>query len=822
MLNDLLRDLRYAARLVRRQPLFALTVAMSLAIGLAGTTTVFTLIQALLLRTPAGVSAPDRLVEFAAVTGDASRIPYPDYIELRRRMTTVDGLYGYLPALAPASMRTGEGSERVFAAIVTPSYFGVLGVQAAAGRLFHASDGEHEAQSPFVVISHRLWTRRFQADTSVVGQTIRLNGHPLTIVGVSEPQFHGTTLLTPDLWVPFSMAQAVSPGRYSLTNRASTPQLIVGARLRPGVVPRRAAAELAAITRQIDQEVTPGDPGFESSGGEFAASPIAAVPAEIRAFAAGGLSFMMALLATVLLIACANVTGVLLARAVARRREIAVRLAVGAARRRLVRQLLTETLVLFALGGAAGLVLARAMIAGIGTILPALPQPIDLSLPLDSGAVLFAAATCLGATVVSGLAPALRASRADVVTALKQEEQGSADRLRLRSVFVVAQVTFSIVLVVIAALFVRALQRTSAIDRGFDPRNVDAVTLDLSGYSPQQGIAFARTLATRVRALPDVGAASVAERPPDGSVMYNGLLRPADARAGESPFLPATWEVIDSQYFATLGIRLVAGRVFEDGDGVGSEPVAIVSESTAKRLWPDEAPIGKYLAAPSDNPDATAATEQRLRVVGVARDLGYLVAPDRAPAYVVYVPLAQRFRPTLTLLARRGQGQSIPYEIRALIVAMDPEVAVGDMRPLVERDPTRAAPLRFTVGLTAGVGVLGLLLAAIGVYGVTAQAVAQRTREIAVRIALGAGRSTVMMLVLRRGMTLIGIGSLVGLLVAAAAGRALSATLFGLTSMDPVAFAVAAVIFVVTGLVACLVPVYSATRISAMDALRTE
>jgi putative ABC transport system permease protein len=820
VLNGLFRDLRFGVRLLRRQPLFAATTALSLALGITGTTTVFTLGQALLFRTPAGVGAPDRLVEFADADGDgASRIPYPDYIDLRRRMTTVAGLYGYLPDLVPAGITSGDGSQRAFAAIVTPNYFAVLGVPAVAGRLFSAADDEQEGASPLVVLGHRFWTRAFNADRAVVGRTVRVNGHPMTVAGVAGEGFQGTTLLTPDFWVPFSMAKVVSPGRYTLTNRVSTPQLVVGGRLRSGVTPPQAAAELTTIAGDIEQQIA-GAAGqsFTSRRGQFTAEALSAVPAELRALAAGSLSFLMALLVTVLLIACANVSGVLLARAVARRREIALRLAVGAARRRLLRQLLTETLVLFALGGATGLLLARVMIAGVVALLPAMPRPVDLSLPLDAKAVLFAMLVCLVATVVSGLTPAFRASRADVVTALKQDEQGPSDRRRLRSVFVVAQVTFSIVLVVLAALFTQALYRAATLDRGFDTTNVDAVSLDLSSYAPEEGMAFARTLATWVRALPGIRAASLVERVPDGMATVNGRVRPfGSASEQASASHGASWEAVDPGFFATLRIGLAAGRDFDARDTPTSPPVAIVAAATARRLWPGENAVGKYVVSPTND-----VTAPRL-VVGVAADLGYLLPPGATPPLVVYVPLTQRFRSAFTVIARRGTDETTPYQIRARVSEMDPDLLAAGVGTLSERVAAGGPPLmRVTVGLVGAIGLVGLVLAAVGVYGVTAQAVTQRTREIGVRLAMGARRADVIALVLRQGLTLVAVGSALGLLLAAVVARAVRTALFGLAPLDPVAFGAAAALFALTGLVACWIPVYRATRINAIEALRSE
>jgi len=440
-----LQDVRYAARVLRRSPLFALTAALSVAIGIGANTTIFTAATALLFRTPAAVVEPHRLVDVGR-TQDGEGFDngsYPNYVDIRARATVFADVYAYKLGAEAMSLRGRDGGERVFGDMVSTNYFSVLGTRPHLGRLFGPEDREGAGAAPVAVLGHQFWLRRFGGDPSVLGRTLHLNGAPFTVIGVAPPGFHGTTVLTTDVWVPLTMVGELSPRRTPsiLTSRESV-WLLMGARLKPGVTVGQAQAELAGIGRALEREFPDANRG---KGIRVVAS--APIPGHIEPVA-GFVAVLAGLVVLVLATACANIAGVLLARATARRREIAVRLAIGAARDRLIRQLLVESTLLFVLGAVAGLALARVMTTGLVALLPTLPVPVDVALPLDARAVAFTLVLSIAASVLAGLAPAFHASRADVLAGLRADARERVGPVRLRSVFVVAQVAFSIVLVV--------------------------------------------------------------------------------------------------------------------------------------------------------------------------------------------------------------------------------------------------------------------------------------------------------------------------------------------------------------------------------------
>jgi predicted permease len=849
-LDDARRDVRYAAQLLRRTPVFALTATLSLAIGIGATTTIFTVANTLLLRAPAGVADPDRLVELYH-TDDASRlvapvVPYSIYRDIAPLATTLDGVYAYQLDVQPVSVRVAGGAERAFADIVTANYFAVLGVPAAAGRVFGAREGEGEhvtppgsqapkadrtQPEPVVVLSHRFWTRRFHADPAIVGQTLWLNSRSFTVVGVASDGFRGTSVVAPDVWVPAGATEMLTPGA-----SLSWMQVMVGARLKAGVSRRQAAAEIDVFGRTIYGK----HPRlFERLGGGApvqarprlrlaGASPI---PGNLRGLVAGFLALLMGLVSMVLVIACANLAGVMLARGSARRLEIAVRLAIGAGRARLIRQLLTETLLLFVLGGAAGLLLARWMTSLlVARLLPAFPVPVSLSLPLDGRVVAFTTGLSLIAALLAGLAPALQASKADVVSALKDETQGPADRLRLRNAFVVAQVAFSILLVVAAGLLGRALDRVSVTDRGLDPRGVELASLDLSiaGYTEATGPAFARALVERVRDLPGVQAATVADQAPRPGVtrgmLGDTLTVPGVTPPNGQPFM-ASWTIVEPGYFAALRIPIVAGRDFSPADRAGEPAVVIIPEVTARQLWAGQNAVGKYVLSQNpfrpNGPTGPALPPRSLLVIGVVKDLKSNAPRGETSRLAVYAPLQQRYSPHLTIIARSADGRRLANDIRALVQSMDPNLAILAARTLEEEmtGPVETQ-LRVAASVSGSVGIVSLLLAAIGIYGVTAYVASRRTREIGIRLALGARRADVLGMILRQGMALVAIGSAIGLMLAAAGSRLLTRLLFGVPPLDPLTFGGAAALFAVIGLAACYLPARRATRIDPVVALR--
>jgi putative ABC transport system permease protein len=819
MFDSWLQDLRYAVRLLRRNPLFALTAVLSLAIGIGANTTIFTIANALLFKPPLGVADASRLVDVGR-SQDGQGFDngsYPNYLDIRARNTVFSGIYAYRLGPEPMSLRGNDGAERIYGEMVSTNYFNVLGTPPHIGRLFTSDDSEQPAATPLAVLSHRFWMRRFNGDPAIVGQTLVLNGRPFVVIGVTPEGFHGTTVLISDLWVPLNMvgelAARLPPA--ILTSRESA-WLVMGARLKPGVTVGQAQAELASIGRALEQEFPDANRGKGLR--VVASSPVPGDGAPVAAF----MAVLMAIVMLVLAIACANVAGILLARATTRRREIAVRLAIGAGRGRLIRQMLVESTLLFLIGGSGGLVLARLMTGALLSLLPALPLPIDVTLALDGRAVVFTLTLSLVAAILSGLAPAFHASRAEVVGALKSDTQGGPERIWLRHAFVVSQVALSIVLVVGAGLFARALQRASEIDPGFDPHGVELATLDLSlgGYTADTGRVFARELIRRVRDTPGVQAAALSAVMPlgDRGIGLGGLAVPGVEPRNGRRFFDVDWNVITPGYFATMKMALLTGRDFSDADREGTPSVVIVNETAARQWWPRQDALGKTLLQETGGPDAPDAV-RTLTVVGVARDSKYRnLGEDPRP--FVYVPIQQQYMPRTVIAARSAHGQRLAGELRALLASMNPNLPIVQALTFDAYSQLGLLPQRIAASVAGSLGLVGVLLAAIGIYGVTAYMVSSRTREIGIRMALGAERASVVRMVLRQGLTLTMIGAAIGLAVAAAASRLLGSLLFGVGATDPLTFVGSTLLFFVVGAAACYVPARRATAIGAMDALR--
>ena len=531
LIDSALRDLHYAARLLWRNPLFALTAVLSLAIGIGATTAIFTVTNGLLFRAADGVADPETLVDIVRINAAAGvgvePMSYPDLVDVRQRATTLEEVFAYQLQLPAASLRVDDSATAIFVSVVTSNYFRALGVRSAAGRVFDVSDAEQLGASPVAVLSHEFWMRRFSGDPSVVGRAVRINNVPLTIVGVAASGFRGLSVVSPDVWLPVSMVAVVSAeGKGQELTSRFIPWLMLEARLKRGVSRAQASAEVAAIGAAIQRD-TPTNPFVPPEGARemdpkslvWSAQVASPIPYGVRILAAGFFVLLMALVGTVLVIACANLAGVLLARATGRRKEIALRAAIGAGRARIVRQLLTETVLIFAIGGLSGLALARVITRLLYLSLPQFGMPVNISAPLDGRVVIFALVLSFIAALLSGIAPALHASKSDVVTALKDDVQGPSDRLRMRNAFVVAQVAFSILLVVTAGLLVRAFDNAVSVKQGFDSRGVEMASLDLTmgGYTEATGRDVIRRLRDRLKAIPGVEQASIADRAPGPS-----------------------------------------------------------------------------------------------------------------------------------------------------------------------------------------------------------------------------------------------------------------------------------------------------------------
>jgi putative ABC transport system permease protein len=800
-LDTLGQDIRYGVRLLRRYPLFALTAVLSLAVGIGANTAVFTIGNTLLRFSPAAVAEPDRVVDIGrrleGLPIGFNPGSYPDYLDIRQRSTTLEHVYAR--TLFPRNMTLADsgGAEKVVAEVVTTNYFAMLGTRPAIGRLFNADESDRPGGSPIIVLSHRFWTRRFNADPAIVGRIVRLNQFPMTVVGVAPELFQGTTIVAPDLWVPLGMTATAEQ-----LGARRTGWVVMGARLARGATMTQAAAELDAIDRALREEY-PGQDAARSYR-VSSASPMAGnLP-----LAAAAVLLLGAIATTILVIACANVAGLLLARASARRREMALRLAIGAGRWRLVRQLLTETVMLFALGSAAGVALARVMASMVMGLLPVLPIPVRISIELDWRIVAFACGLSLVAALLSGLAPALHASRADVSAVLKTESPGASGRSRLRHAFVIAQVACSLLLIVIGSLFVRALQQAGgSAGSGFDSSGVEVASIEAS---------ISRELLERVRQLPAVQSVSMARYLPLASEGLGFGLFPGSQSGDPMAAVAGSGNIVAPGYFATLRIPLVAGRDFTEQDAPGAPDVAIVGEAAARRLWPGQSAIGQHLVL-----NGAGRTGAVLQVVGVARDIRYRNL-DFGDVPFVYLPMRQHDLTEMTLVVRSAAGNSVARLLRGIAAELSRDAAPLSIQPLDEATAAGLAPQRILAFVSGTLGVIGVLLAAIGIYGVTALSVARRTREIAVRTALGAQRSAIVRLVLRQALSLTTIGIVGGLTLGAVAGQVLSILLIGVSPLDPLALTAAVALCVAVTLLACYMPVRRAMRIAASDALRSE
>ncbi|CAN5711960.1 ABC transporter permease [soil metagenome] len=692
----------------------------------------------------------------------------------------------------------------------------MLGARPQHGRLLQTDDDRAVGGAPVAVISHELWVRRFAGDATVVGRQIKVNGFPFGVVGIAPEGFQGTTVLKADLWVPMSMVAQAMPARSAtlLTSRRST-WLFMGGRLADGATVQQANAELKSIADGLASEY----PDVNQSFG-LVALPVASVPGMVN-MVAGFIGLLMGIVGLLLLIACVNLAGMLLARGAARSREIAVRLAIGAGRGRLVRQLLTETAVLFIAGGAAGLLLSQLLTRLLLSVIPQLPVPLAIDITTDWRVVVFTAGASLIAALLCGLAPALQASKTNLVPSLKSDAlDGRPSRMRLRNIFVVGQVTLSLVLMIAAGLFLRALQHAGNAPTGFDARNVEVVALDLSlaGYREQSGQIFLRQLLDRIRELPGVQAASATvDLPLDGGRMGLGGFSISGVPLPEGrQSLDADWNVVEPGFFKTLGMPLLRGRDFAESDTTGSPGVAIVNDAFVRQYLAGREAVGTVIDT-TDSPDEKPAKRV---IVGVAPDAQFMSLGAPAEPYI-YVPRAQRHMERLSLVIRTSGVSAIP-SIRQLIRELNPNLPVTEALSLEAVTAFGLIPQRIAAAVAGTLGIVGLALSAIGIYGVTSYAVSRRTREIGIRVALGADHRDVLRLMLRQGAVLAGTGVVIGLALAGAGSQVIKSLLFGVKELDPLTFGGTALLFTLIALGATYIPARKALRIDPMVALRND
>jgi macrolide transport system ATP-binding/permease protein len=816
-MNTLLKDIRFAFRRLWKSPGFTLTAVASLALGIGANTAIFSLVNTALLR-PLPVSRPDRLVSLA-VSGEGGSMlafSYPAYRDYRDRNEVLDGLFA--TRLAPFSLSRGGDNQRLWGYLVTGNYFDVLGVSAARGRAFTPEEDRAPLAHPVAVISHGCWQRRFGGDPGVVGREITLNGHPFKVVGVAPEGFVGTEVVyTPEVWVPMMMQEWVEPENPWLERR-TTQNIFATGRLKGGVTAEQAEASLNLLAAQLGREHPDTD-----EGQKITLIPPGFILPQLRGAVLSFAAVLMGVVGLVLLLACVNVAGLLLARAAARRREIAICLAIGAGRWRLVRQLLTESVVLALMGGAAGLLLAFWIVDLVVAYRPAVDIPVWIDLSIDWRVALFALAASLLTSLVFGLAPALQATRPELVPALKDlGARAGGGRWRLRSALVVLQVAVSLLLLVAAGLAVRALNQLQTTSPGFEVENGLVLSYDLArqGYEQARGEQFHRQVVERVRALPGVRSASLTDLFPlslnysSTNVHVEG--QPA-ARGANVP--QAMVASIGPDYFQTMGIPLVAGRDFAPPDDRAAPRVVVVNEALARRFFPGEDPVRGAVGRRVSFAGPEGPFSQ---IVGVARDGKYWTMGE-APQPFIYFPLAQSYNSNATLVVRaEGDPHALAAGIRGAVRGLDEGLPLYDVKTMEEHLGLSLFPARVAATLLGGFGLLALLLSAVGVYGVVSYAASQRTREIGIRMALGAQRRDVLRLVGGRGLLLVTAGVALGLAGAFALTRFMASLLYGVSATDPTTFALVVALLGAVALLACYVPARRATKVDPVVALRHE
>ena len=808
-------DIRMALRQIRRRPIFTLVAALSLGIGVGANTAIFNAVSALLLRPVPGVARPDRVVELGRTQQGHGfdTFAYPDYEDLRDQVSAFQSAAAYRFDIL--SLSRGEAGERITGIEVTPSYFTVMGVRPALGRFFTPAEDEPGSRPAVAVLSHAFWVERMGADPGVLGRTLRVDRVPVTVVGVAPADFHGHTLgFQPAIYLPLRLMPFLGRGLDEFDNRYASWHMAV-ARLADGATVAGADAQVKAVYARLVEAHPQTDRG---RGGTVV--PLGLVPGAARAGASAFLAVLMGMVALILLVTCANVAGMFLARAATREKEIAVRLALGAGRGRVVGQLLTEALMIFLIGGATGGFLG-AWVLGLVPV-DRLPVPIDIHLDLspDPRVLAFAVGITLFTGVLFGLLPALQATRLALVDSLKDEHGHRVGTGRLRRVFVAGQVGLSLVLLTASGLMLRSLQRAARVETGFDPRDayVTQVDLSLEGYAPPDGMRFAHRLEERLAELPGADAVGLSTDLPldlgkqEAAARVEGWSGPDDDGR-----LQVAFNYVSPGYFDALRIHVRRGRDFLEDEVAGTEPVAVVSRTFAERVWPDGSAVGKRLQL-----DMPGIDQEWRTVVGVVDDVKNQVLTE-GPEPFVYIPLWQAYRPSLNVLVHaRGGMAAVAPALRRAILEVDGSLALTPVLSLKRYTGLGILPQRVATSIASVLGLLALLLAGIGIYGVVAVGVAQRTREIGVRMALGAGRRRVLALILRRGLALALPGLAVGGLIAVFVARFLRFLLLGLSPGDPIALLGVACALLAVVLVASLVPARRAAAVEPVDALRSE
>ena len=808
-MNALVQDVRFGIRMLARTPGFTIVVAITLALGIGANSTIFSWINSTLLDPIPGIKDTSRLV--SVMRGERSEHPtppfsYPDYVDLRARTQSFSGLLAYHDDFV--SLTGTNKPERIYGAFVSADYFEVLGLRPILGRVFQPKEEENPGGLPAVVISYSMWQSHFGADPAVVGKTVQINRVLGTIVGVAPRDFQGCkTGLRTDLWFPL-----VYWGN-AFRERDNYSFQVLG-RLKPGINRGQAEKELDLQMQRIVAQF----PDSHRGPNQITLDPLWRSPFGANVYMYKTLPMLLALAAVLLLLACANVANLLLVRSVARRREVALRLSMGAGRWRLVRQLLVESLLLALLGGGVALLLTSWT---AGTFAAFFPPTANLPLAINGHADRTVLAVTILISILTamifGILPALRASSVAPVAVLKEEAgtmSGGIHKSRLSRALVVAQISLSLLLLICAGLFARSLRNAQQLDPGFDPNHVLLASYELGplGYSEAQGIAFHRQLLSKLSALPGVQSVTLADFSPLSFSLHSDDVLPDGylPKPGES--MEISRGIVGPNYLRTMRIPIIAGREFTEQDVEKSQRVAIVNEEFVKRYWPGQDALGKRISIYGE----------WFNVVGVVRNGKYrrLVYP---PEPVFFQPLYQRYRDLVTIHARvSGDPRSYAAVVEKTVHQLNADLPVFGVITL-ESSMQLGTIFERLAGTFAGAfGLLALVLAAVGIYGVIGYTTRQRTHEIAIRLALGAQRAAVLRLVLGQGLrlTLTGLG--LGIAISFALTRYLKSELYGVTTSDVWTYAAVTFLLCLVSLLACYIPARRATRVDPMEALRHE
>jgi predicted permease len=808
-----MHDLRFAVRQLAKSPGFTAIAALSLALGIGALTTVFCWINGVLLNPLPGTRHPEQMV--VLTTSKAEQMwdtcSLPDIKDYREQQEIFAGIIG--SQVTPACVTIGRQSVWVFGQIATANFFDVLGVRPLLGRTFLRDEDQKPGGNPVLVLSENAWRRIFQADPGVIGRTIELNRHPFTIIGVTPAAFRGTMSgLGCDFWAPLSMHREVA--NFGSLNRRDDHWLHTQARLQPGVTLERAQAAVTAVSRRLEQAYPDTNQQIHLNVLRFIDAPYGAQPI-FRTV----LAILLVVSLGVLLIVAVNIANLLLARATGRQKEIALRLALGASRARLVRQLLTESLLLAAIGGTLGMLVAYWAVDLLNAWTPPTPLPVVLAAHIDTPTLVFTAIGTAAIGIIFGLLPALRASRPDLNGTLKdggRSMSSGAAHHRIRGALVVAEIALAVVLLVGAGLCIKSADRATRTDLGFAPDQVliAGLRIGMNGYTEPTGKIFYAQLEERLAQMPGVESVALSSWFPlgfEGGPMHTIAVPGHDRQPGEDSTVP--FSIVSPRYFATMKIPLLTGRDFTALDDDKAQKVAIINETMAQRYWPGQDPLGRKFKA----------AWRELTVVGVARNGKYRFL-NEAPRAFFYTPYRQGIWDLNLGLCLRTTGNpaSLGIALQKAIHDVDPRVEVWATIPMADYVKAAFAPSILASRLLTWLGIIALALAAMGVYGVIAYVVSQRTQEFGVRMALGAQQGDVLRLVLREGLLLAGSGIGLGLLGAFTVTRLISGFLFGISPFDPVTFGSVVLVLGTVSLLASWLPARRATHVNPVEALRAE